>query len=136
MDPAKKHIETFVVLSAVFLPLLLAILAPLASPIAAGLVLPLFLLAIFGVGAALIGDSARKKGRNFYSFFWLSYLISPVITGIIVATLPSQKDARPSISPNGAAVPMSEELERLAGLRDSGSLSEEEFQLAKKRILG
>jgi len=36
----------------------------------------------------LIGKAAERRGRNYWAFFWLSLLVSWVIMGIIVATLP------------------------------------------------
>jgi len=37
--------------------------------------------------AHLIAKTARQKGRSYAAFFWLSILVSPVIMGIIVATM-------------------------------------------------
>lgn len=47
---------------------------------------------VFLVLFALIpGFIAQNKGRNFFAWFVLSLLISPLIAGIIVLVLPSQK---------------------------------------------
>jgi hypothetical protein len=45
------------------------------------------LILIFGMIGLSIADHAQKKGKSWSTFFWLSLLISPVITGIIVATI-------------------------------------------------
>lgn len=39
-------------------------------------------------GASLVGRAAEKKLRSRKSFFWLSLAFSPLITALIVATLP------------------------------------------------
>lgn len=52
----------------------------------------LFLLA-WTTTALFIGRAAMKKGRSFYSFYFLSLLISPIITGLIVATISKQSEA-------------------------------------------
>ena len=42
---------------------------------------------IFGSIGISIADHAQKKGKNWTTFFWLSLLISPLVTGLIVATI-------------------------------------------------
>ena len=41
----------------------------------------------FGVVGIGIADYAEVKGKNWETFFWLSLLISPLVTGLIVATI-------------------------------------------------
>ena len=51
----------------------------------------LVLLVIVGGYFAIVGaiaSAARRKNRSFGAFFWLSLLISPLITGLVVAALP------------------------------------------------
>lgn len=55
----------------------------------------LFLLA-WTTAALFIGKAAAKKGRSFYSFYFLSLLISPIITALIVATISKPSDSGPS----------------------------------------
>lgn len=55
----------------------------------------LILVAVFAAIGIAIGSAAARKGRSFQAFFWLSLLLSPLVTGIIVATLPSQDGVRP-----------------------------------------
>lgn len=55
--------------------------AALAAAIVVGL------LGLFAFIAAKIGQWAALKGRSFWAFFWLSLLITPIITGLIVATM-------------------------------------------------
>jgi len=35
----------------------------------------------------LIGKAAAKKGRSFASFFWLSVVLSPIIIGLVIASM-------------------------------------------------
>lgn len=51
----------------------------------------IFFLLIIGVAIALghfIGKAAERKGRSYGAFFVLSILLSPLITGLVVAALP------------------------------------------------
>lgn len=44
---------------------------------------------MFAVIASLIGGQAERKGRSWAQFFWLSMLITPLLTWLIVATIQS-----------------------------------------------
>lgn len=53
--------------------------------------------------AVLIGSAARRKDRSFWSFFWLTLLITPVITGLVVAAIPFRpEDVRHPANKRGA----------------------------------
>ena len=39
-------------------------------------------------GSSQVGKAAERKNRNRRSFFWLSLVFSPLLTALIVATLP------------------------------------------------
>ena len=58
----------------------------------------LFLL-IWTTVALFIGRAAMKKGRSFYSFYFLSLLLSPIITALIVATISRPSDSTPQEAP-------------------------------------
>jgi hypothetical protein len=47
----------------------------------------LVLLNVFLVASSAIGYFASKKGRNRVSFFLLSYFLSPLLMGLIVAVI-------------------------------------------------
>ena len=47
-------------------------------------------LVVFSFIGGLIAKNAERKGRNFWSFYAISFLISPLFSGIVVAILPSQ----------------------------------------------
>jgi len=59
-------------------------------------VIQYFFLILLGLGlialvifiADRIARAARRKGRSYASFFWLSLLWSPLVVGLVVAALP------------------------------------------------
>lgn len=100
-----------------------------------------FILGLLTISLAfsiLIADTAKRKGRSWAAFFWLSVLVSPIIMGIIVASLGQQSAPHPSESSKPSKDDQSLEyrLLELNGLKDKGVVSEEEFAQAKKKILG
>ena len=42
---------------------------------------------LFGMIGMLIADQAERKGKSWSTFFWLTMLVSPLITGLIIATI-------------------------------------------------
>lgn len=49
-------------------------------------------LAILIIASHFVARAARMKNRSYGSFFWLSILTSPIITGFVVAVLPFNVD--------------------------------------------
>ena len=49
-------------------------------------------LAIDLLFAVLVGIAAQRKDRSFFSFFVLTILLTPVITGLVVAAIPFRDD--------------------------------------------
>jgi hypothetical protein len=80
-----------------------------------------------------IATSAERKGRSWSAFYWMSVLLSPIISVIIVATLPSGKNVPGPV--NDSRPDEIENIRRLAQLRDDGILTEDEFQAKKKSLL-
>ena len=80
-EPSKKRQRYGLsVLGAFFLCLVLASASPFFA------ILGIAIL-IFGMIGLVIADHAEKKGKSWSTFFWLSLLISPLVTGLIVATI-------------------------------------------------
>jgi ABC-type iron transport system FetAB permease component len=52
----------------------------------------LLVLALLIVASHFVARAARMKNRSYASFFWLSILISPLTTGLVVAILPFNAD--------------------------------------------
>lgn len=88
---------------------------------------------------------AIARGRNPMIWGGLSVLFSPLVTLPLLAVLgnasgyePSKTEARPlkkirPLTPNNGNVMA--QMEKLATLKDSGALTEEEFVTAKSKIL-
>ena len=94
-----------------------------------------FLLAVL-VGvffwASAIAAQAQNKGRSFNAFFWLSFLVSPIIMQIIVATIQplDSTTAIPSRSKDSLA-----EIAKLKELMDAGAINQVEFEQQKEKLL-
>lgn len=67
-----------------------------------GVVLIVVILAIWVIVGLAIGGAAARKNRSKQTFFWLTLLLSPILTGLIIATLPFD-DADPR-SPKNKAI--------------------------------
>ncbi|MEY2688775.1 MAG: hypothetical protein RL375_2973 [Pseudomonadota bacterium] len=114
--------------------------------------------------AAGVGALASARGRNFFGYFALSVLLSPLLGLIVVlvtanltqqqaaAELQRQADERAEwdrkqehekqlaalkalVPPPAPPVSSTDELVALAALRDRGALTEEEFQQQKAAVL-
>lgn len=116
------------------------LLAPWTGPMM--LIVGGFLALIFAIIAAAIGNAAERKGRSWVAFFWLSLLITPLLTALIVATLPAPTTATSvaarATTPTPAAAANDDALatlDRLAALRDKGAITADEFEAKKKELL-
>ena len=56
----------------------------------------------------VIGKAAERRGRNYWAFFWLSFLVSWVIMGIIVAVLPYDHEHSTSKNRSNPTAPASD----------------------------
>ena len=86
----------------------------------------------------VMGGSAAASFRSQGQLFALGEkreLMSKVLAEV-ERVLPTLADTPPPDTAPQSAVALSEELQRLASLRESGVLSDTEFQLAKGRLLG
>ena len=95
-----------------------------------------FLLYVFFSGG--IADSAQKKGRSWAAFFWLSLLVSPILMGIITASIKLPEDKAKSlrsIATSGEASSGFDSIEKLGGLLEKGLISQEEFDKKKAEFL-
>jgi Short C-terminal domain len=75
-----------------------------------------------------IARYAESKGQSFLGFLLLGVLVSPIIS-LIVALVIDDHALRP------AGGDRLDQLQKLTELRDAGSLSPEEFEAEKARIL-
>lgn len=91
-----------------------------------------FVVGIYAVIGVQIGKFAQKKGRSFLTFFWLTVLLSPIITGIIVAVMqPLPGNTSNQLPPREVA-----ELAKAADLLKEGLITHEEFKAIKAKVLG
>ena len=86
----------------------------------------------FGYIAISIANLAVAKGRSWLAFFWLSLLLSPLVTWLVLASVKTESNDVKKESVGK----LSDELNNLDKLYKSGSLSEEEYIKAKARIIG
>lgn len=110
------------------------------------------LVLLVSVIATAIADKAEKAGRSWLGFYWLSWLISPIITGLIALSF---KPVTAAATPVGAAgqsslvgqnageseqeskaVSLEQRLTELQNLRDKGLISEDEYQESRRKQLG
>lgn len=101
--------------------------------------LSLFVGVIFGLVfaslSAMVADKAEEVGRSWLSFFWLSLLISPLITWLVVSSLqPLFGTRNPSLRHESSGDRL-EQLEKLGSLFREGLITQEEFEKQKARIL-
>jgi hypothetical protein len=61
---------------------------------------PIFIIALVVLDLWIcyrIGRAAERKGRSYLAWFWISFFTSPLLAGIIIATIaPQQMEALPS----------------------------------------
>lgn len=90
---------------------------------------------ILALLSAVVADTAELSGRSWLSFFWLSLLISPLVTWLVVAALGSQLPHGHGTALSTSSGSLSAEIERLSALYEEGGLTVEEFAAAKKKLL-
>lgn len=105
-----------------------------ASVVVTVLVTGLFGL-ILALISAMVADTAEMSNRSWLSFFWLSLLISPLVTWLVVAALkPESTHSRTDQSATPNQSPL-EQIEKLGSLLREGLISQEEFDKKKASLL-
>lgn len=87
---------------------------------------------LFGFFSAMI---ASGKNRSTFGWFLVGILVGPF--GLLVAFMPKIED-QGSVKPeaaSGTRLSMADELEKLSKLKESGVISEKEFEIQKKKLL-
>lgn len=102
------------------------------------------MLALWLILSLLVGFIGASRRIGFFGAFLLSLILSPLIGGIItlastskaVETMASeaQKQTAALQSMQGGKS-VADQLKDLAALKDSGAISEDEYQVAKSKIL-
>ena len=89
----------------------------------------------------ITGNDGERGMRNAFEFFRHALAIGSYLTlgtgiAIIIASAQSAPSNPPESRPSSSSQNKLSELERLARLRDSGVLTQEEFEAQKKLLLG
>jgi len=97
----------------------------------------LIVLVIWFWVSHVIAKAAARRGRSYWAFWWLSVLISPIITGIIVATIGPVHQTTPteSVTQADQEPDLSKKLKQLGQLKNEGILTDSEFEAKKKDLL-
>ena len=86
---------------------------------------------LFAILSVIVAFFAGTKGRTRFGWFWVSFLLSPVIGLILVAILP----AKTNQSDIALISPTRDKLIELKKLIDEGLINEEEYAARRKIIL-
>lgn len=94
--------------------------------------------------SVLVGFIGAGRNIGFFGAFILSLILSPLIGGIITlastskatATMASEAKKQTVALQNLQGKSIPEQLQDLAALRDAGTITEEEYNAAKSKILG
>ena len=144
VPPSAKAIKTRLALLFIFIGLVIgfSLCNPLESR--SGLGTELFVgfafIWLLYVGACyLVGNAATTKGRSWDAFFLLSVFVSPLIMGIIAASVSATaegviKNVKPD-SPAASVSQVPDQLRQLMQMREQGLVSESEFEAKKAEIL-
>ena len=98
----------------------------------------LAILSLWGAIGCVIADSAASKGRSWQAFFWLTILCSPILMAIIAASVSPLPGSAAYVGPSATGtkpLDSTDQLRKLADLRDQGILTKAEFELKKKELL-
>jgi hypothetical protein len=88
--------------------------------------------------SVLVAAWARRNGHSFGAYLLIGLLISPAVSLIvllIVSAIGANRRQPRSAASASTTASYLDELKTLGELRDSGTLSSEEFELEKARIL-
>jgi cell division protein FtsX len=91
--------------------------------------------AFFSALALGIANMAEQKGRSFDAFFMLSVIFSPIIMGIIAASLGPVAKGQSSTQSAPSVPDITEQIKKLSDLREQGILTQEEFDDKKEQLL-
>ena len=86
--------------------------------------------------ACMNADTAERAGRDWSLWFWLSLIVTPLLTWLISASFKPVSLEKLSPQKVSQKPPLEEKLKELMSLRDQGLISEDEFEATKKKVLG
>ena len=83
----------------------------------------------------MVGRAASRKGRSFVAFFWLSFFFSPILLGLIVATLRPIANESLDTLPSKPQTASLDDIAKLADLLERGLISQDEYDKKKADLL-
>lgn len=84
----------------------------------------------------LVANKAERAGRSWTGFFWLSLVISPLITGLIAIALKDEDFSEGKNAVELGKETLESKLLEIQSLLDKGLISEADFEAKKKDVLG
>lgn len=94
-------------------------------------------IVVYVVPVVLIARWAARKGSTFGGFVVLGLLTSPIISFIVALVIEDKREPRQVVVAQGPGRGGHlDELQKITDLRNAGTLSQEEFETEKARILG
>lgn len=84
----------------------------------------------------LVANKAERAGRSWTGFFWLSLVISPLITGLIAIALKDEDFSEGKNAVELGKQTLESKLFEIQSLLDKGLISEADFEAKKKDVLG
>lgn len=84
----------------------------------------------------LVANKAERAGRSWTGFFWLSLVISPLITGLIAIALKDEDFSEGKNAVELGKQSLESKLLEIQSLLDKGLISEADFEAKKKDVLG
>ena len=90
------------------------------------------IIIVYIIICLIIGYIADGSNLGFWSGFLLSILLTPLVGFIICLLYPAKKDNKQPII---NAPSLSDELQKLKNLKDSGHLTDSEYTAAKAKLL-
>jgi hypothetical protein len=92
----------------------------------------LFIFVIYFLICWWIARYAERKGQSFIAFLLLGVLVSPIISLIVALVI---DERAPATAPAAGRGDHLDQLQKITDLRNAGTLTPEEFEAEKARIL-
>jgi hypothetical protein len=86
------------------------------------------------VPAVLIAKYAERKGHSFVGFLLIGLLVSWIISGIAAVVVEDRRTPRQVVMAPTVSDPL-DQLTKLTELREAGTLTDDEFEKEKARII-
>ena len=86
--------------------------------------------------ACINADTAERAGRDWSLWFWLSLIVTPLLTWLISASFKPVSLEKLSSQKMSQETHLEQKLKELLSLRDQGLISADEFEATKRKVLG